>query len=208
MPDRPTRLLRQRYHPAVVCVAIGAVVVTAGLGARYSGVASGGRDPSLGLYRWPAEALVALGSPVAVVLETVALFGFLVRRRWIRAAVLAALAPPVATALTEVVLKPIVDRTRGGSLAYPSGHTTGIFAVAMVVVVLMAASVWLSPTVRAGVAAAAIGVAMAVAAASVAVGDHFATDTVGGACVAIATVLVLGVIVDAVADRRARDRGG
>jgi undecaprenyl-diphosphatase len=188
----------------VACVAIGSAAVTAALGARYAGSSSGPPVPRLGGYGWFVEAVVAIGSPVVVTALTALLVVGLAWLRWPRAAVLAALSAPVASALTELVLKPLVDRTRGGSLAYPSGHTTGIFAVATVVVVLVSAvpAGRLRTRTRVWVGGVALAVAVAVASASVVVGDHYATDTVGGACVAVATVLGLGVAVDAVADRR------
>lgn len=204
MRDGRTRLFRPRFHPAVACAAVGSAAVTAVLGARYAGSSTGPPVPHLDGYGWLVEAVVAIGSPVAVTILTVLMVVGLAVARWPRAAVLAALAAPVASALTELVLKPLVGRTRGGSLAYPSGHTTGIFAVATVVVVLLAAvpAGRLRTRTRLWAGGAAVAVAVAVATASVVVGDHYVTDTVGGACVAIATVLCLGVAIDAVADRR------
>jgi undecaprenyl-diphosphatase len=109
--------------------------------------------------------------------------------------------PPVATALTEWVLKPLVERTRGGSLSYPSGHTTGIFALAIVIVVLMLEPDRCPRPLRLLVPSAALVVATAVAIASVAA-SHYTTDVLGGVCVAVVTVLALSLIVDAVTGAR------
>lgn len=161
-----------------------------------------GRDHRL------AVDLVGIGNLVSVTVLTVLLVAVLLYLRRPRGAVLAALAPPVASAITEWVLKPIVERTRGGSLSYPSGHTTGIFAVAVVIAMLVLGRARPRPSaaVRAVVAVLALAVAATVAAASVAIGDHYATDAIGGACVAVATVLPIGLVIDAVADARAAGR--
>ncbi len=52
------------------------------------------------------------------------------RLRRYRAAILVAGSEIVASGLTEFVFKPVVGRTLGGSLSYPSGHTTAAFALA------------------------------------------------------------------------------
>jgi undecaprenyl-diphosphatase len=132
---------------------------------------------------------------------TALLVAVLVILRRKRVAVLAAIAAPVASALTEWVLKPLVERTRGGSLSYPSGHTTGIFALAMVMVVLMLQPDRCSRPVRLLVPSAALLVATAVAIASVAA-SHYTTDVLGGVCVSVAVVLGLSLLVDAVASTR------
>jgi membrane-associated phospholipid phosphatase len=210
----PRRLIARRLRPAAIAVALVCGAATAVLGARFTGIATPSDidravDPRLtswlgGHYRL-AEDLVKIGGPVSVTVLTVLLVAALLYLHRPRGALLAALASPVASVLTEWVLKPIVERTRGGSLSYPSGHATGIFAVATVVVVLVLDGVppRLPVAARLTGAIGALALATVVAAASVAVGDHYATDTLGGACVAVATVLIIGLIVDAVADARA-----
>jgi membrane-associated phospholipid phosphatase len=213
------RLIARRLRPtAIAGVLVCAAAVTV-LGARYAGVSAPGDvdrvvDPrlidSLGRHRQLAEDLVNIGSPVSVAVLTVLLVAVLLYLRRPRGAVLAAIAAPVASLITEWVLKPIVERTRGGSLSYPSGHTTGIFAVAAVVAVLALDRTRprLPAVVRVAIAVLALAIATTVAAASIAVGDHYATDTIGGACVAVGTVLLVCLIVDAVADARAAMSSG
>jgi membrane-associated phospholipid phosphatase len=205
-------LMPSRLRRGAIAIACASVAITAMLGAWYTGGSSAGRldravDPrltaGLGEHRELTEALVNIGSPIAVTVMTALLVAALLFLRRPRAALLAALGPPVACAITEWVIKPLVERTRGGTLSYPSGHTTGIFAVALVVVILMLDRTpqRLPVTARVVISTGAVAIGTVVAIASVAVGDHYATDTVGGACVALATVLGLSLVVDAVADR-------
>jgi undecaprenyl-diphosphatase len=120
---------------------------------------------------------------------------------------LAVLTPVVAGAATEWVLKPLIDRSLFDGDSYgwsmPSGHSAGAFSVAFVVGLLlvggqvsrlpMAARILGSLLVLLVAAAGAVGL--------VASGYHYATDTVGGACVALFTVLALAFGIDALADR-------
>jgi undecaprenyl-diphosphatase len=136
-----------------------------------------------------------LGSPKAVVGGSIvlALLCLVVRRR--RAALFALVAAPAAGAVTEYVLKPLVHRQQHvDALLFPSGHTTGAFALAMAVVVLLLPheGTRLLPAVaRLVVAIAALAVAAVVAVAVVALGWHYVTDAVGG--VVTAVVVVVGV---------------
>lgn len=189
----------------VVCA-----LATVTLGVRYAGKSGPGVidravDPhlisTLGVHQRLAHDLENLGSPLAVTVLTALLVAALLYLRRPRDAALAALATPVASVLTEWVLKPIFERSRGGSLSYPSGHATGIFTVAAVVVLLvLARGTRLRIRTRLAATIGSVAVAALVAAASVSVEDHYATDTFGGAGTAIATVLGLALIIDAVAD--------
>jgi undecaprenyl-diphosphatase len=144
---------------------------------------------------------------------TVALFvlvvvGALLFRRW-DVAVFAAVSPVLAIVLTEVVLKPIVGRyltyefaqialPRSG--AFPSGHETGLASLTTELAIL---------TLRAPIAAAWRALVVSALALWTAVGAiglvanlyHYATDTVGGVGVAVATVLGVALLVDAVSAR-------
>jgi membrane-associated phospholipid phosphatase len=210
----PRRLISRQLRAAAAGVAVICAAITALLGARYTGASSAGGldkavDPRLtsrlGEHRRLTDAVFSIGGPLTIALLTAFLVAILFLLRRPRAALLAALAPPVASAVTEWVLKPLVERNRGGSWSYPSGHTTGIFAVALVVVVIVFGQTprWLPTAVRLFASAGSLAIAAAVAVASIAAGHHYATDTLGGACVAAATVLILSLIVDAVADARA-----
>jgi membrane-associated phospholipid phosphatase len=196
---------------AAVVVAL-AALVTLGLGLHYSGTVESGRIDSavdtrvfrhLGTHRQFLHQLVHVGDPTTIGLLSAALtVGFLLARHW-RAAVLAALAPVLAGVMTDVVLKPLIDRRIGGPyLSFPSGHTTGAFAIALVatVVLLEPGQPRLRRTARALLAVVALGVAAAVALALVALRVHYTTDTIGGVGVALGVVLGIALLVDAAAD--------
>jgi membrane-associated phospholipid phosphatase len=131
-------------------------------------------------------------------------------RRW-RGAVLVAVAVPAAGALTEFLLKPFVGRLLSGYLSYPSGHTTGVIALAVTFAVLLADPTRprLPAAVRLLLAALAVLAAGAVALAVVGLGLHYFTDTVGGAATGTAVVLLTALIIDSAADllHRAHHRG-
>jgi membrane-associated phospholipid phosphatase len=211
MPGRP--LLAHRG--AILAVIAAAVLATVGLGVRYRGSRRAGRldsaidrrvkhhfAGSLGATRH----LIDVADPASVVFicAILCLLFVVVRRR--RLAALVVLGPALAGGLVDTVLKPVFDRRLDGALSFPSGHTAGAVAVAVVVVVAVLGA---SPppwplSVRLLVALAALGAAATVAAALVGAGYHYATDTAGGLCVAVACVLGAALGIDAVADRRYR----
>jgi membrane-associated phospholipid phosphatase len=125
----------------------------------------------------------------------------LASRRW-AGAVLAAVAVPAATGLTEYVLKPYVGQAIGQ--AFPSGHATSMFALAASCAVLLVDPPrWPVPgAVRLLLVSMALLFATAVAAAMVAIGAHDFTDAVGGAAVGTAVVLACALTLDLVASRR------
>jgi membrane-associated phospholipid phosphatase len=150
---------------------------------------------------WPPRLvsfLVEIGDPVPVTVITVALVVIcLATRRW-NGAVLAAVAGPAAALLTEALLKPLIDRTLRGMLSFPSGHTTGTFALAGVGLVLLAGPSRppLPAAARALLVLAGYLVATAVGVAMVDLGAHYFTDTVAGAAVGTAVVLVTAFGID------------
>ena len=158
-----------------------------------------GRFPSL--LNW----LPDLGTLGPVTLMTLALvLACLATRRW-TGAVLAAVAEPAATGLTEYVLKPYVGEPIGQ--AFPSGHATSMFALAAICAVLLVDPPrrQVPGTVRLLGVFMALLLAAAVAAAMVAMGAHRFTDAVGGAAVGIAVVLACALTLDLVASRRPRE---
>jgi membrane-associated phospholipid phosphatase len=167
-------------------------VLDRGLIARYAGHES--------LILWVAN----LGSAIQIVVLAAAVGALALVLRKPRGALLVVLALPLASGITELILKPLVHRTAGPAYAFPSGHSTGVFTLAFVVVLLMIERhrPVLSQLVRALVAVAAVAVAIAVAAALVAARYHYATDTVGGAGVALVIVLSVSLLIDALAERR------
>jgi undecaprenyl-diphosphatase len=146
--------------------------------------------------------LVSLADPasiVAICALLAALF-FVTGRR--RAVVLAAVGPAAAVGFTEFVLKPLVGRRLGAGLAFPSGHTTAAVSVALVVVVVL-----LGPSrprwpaaARWAASALALACAAMVAVALVGSGYHYATDTIGGFCVATTVVPAVAWLIDVTAD--------
>jgi membrane-associated phospholipid phosphatase len=153
-----------------------------------------------GLLLWLAApgSLIPAGVLCAAVLAACVLAGRL------NGAVLAAVAVPVAVGLDEVLLKPLVHRTYGGNLVYPSGHATAVFTLAATVTVLLlvpprpakAASL----RVLIPLAACALGVVVAIAV--IGLRWHYFTDTVAGAAVAVGTVCGLALLLDRPAVRR------
>src|SRR4051794_1206597 len=128
-----------------------------------------------------------------------------VRRRW-RAAALVVLGPSVAVVLTEYILKPLVGRHIGYALSFPSGHTTGAFAIAVTSVVLLLDNQRVHHTLRIALAVLAVILAAGVAAAVVGLGYHYTTDAVGGFCVALGAVLGVAVLIDLSLDRKRRNQ--
>lgn len=191
------------------------LAVTVGLGLHFAGRERAGWldlavdrrvQAGLGQFPWLLFPLHDLGAVGPVALMIVALvLGCLVTRRW-SGAVLAAVAPLAAGALTEQVLKPLVGRTIYGSLSFPSGHATGMFALAGVCLILLAdPSVRRVPAaVRLLLAVVALLLAAAVAAAMVGLGMHYFTDTVGGAAVGTGMVLACALALDLAAGRARR----
>src|SRR5262249_28491969 len=151
-----------------------------------------------------------LGRAEPVTAMTAALVLACVAQRWYRGATLVALSVPAAAAITEFLLKPLIGRLSYGSLSFPSGHTTGVFAVAAAVTVLLLARRGGRPaarTLRLALSLAAFLGATAVAVAVVGVGFHYFTDTVGGAAVGIGTVLATALALDLVSAGWPRRRG-
>jgi len=150
--------------------------------------------PFPALLRWLPE----FGTLAAVTLMTVALvLACLPSRRW-REAILAAVAVPAASGLTEYLLKPFVGQP-AGQPSFPSGHATTMFALAAIcAIVLLDPPRRVPGAVRLILALVALLVAAAVAAAMVAIGAHYFTDAVAGAAVGIGVVLACALTLDLV----------
>jgi undecaprenyl-diphosphatase len=193
-----------------VCVAVAVV-----LGVHYAGQGQPGWldsviDPRIvsAFSRFPAllSRLPDLGTLGPVALMTLALIlACLAARRW-SGAVLAAVSVPVAIGLAEYVLKPLVGRTIGHSLTYPSGHATTMFALAAVCAVLLADPPRrrLPEVARLALILIALLLAAAVGAAMVALSSHYFTDVIGGAAVGTGVVLACALTLDLLAGRLRR----
>ncbi|QIS11964.1 phosphatase PAP2 family protein [Nocardia arthritidis] len=110
---------------------------------------------------------------------------FAYRGRWWAAATML-IAPELTVAINTFLLKPLWVRPLHDYLAYPSGHTVQLVAVAT-------AFVLLTDSARAGLAALGLTVvALAlVAIGMIGLGYHLPTDIVGGAAAAIALTTAL-----------------
>ena len=145
--------------------------------------------------------LPKLGTLGPVALITLALIvACAATRRW-SGAILAAIAMPVATGLTEYVLKPFVGQVIEQS--YPSGHATGMFALATICAILLIdpSRCRVPEAVRVLLVLAALTLATAVSAVMVAIGAHRFTDAAAGAAVGTGVVLACALSLDLVITR-------
>jgi membrane-associated phospholipid phosphatase len=204
---REPPILAGRWRYVAAGTAVLAAAALAGLSALYAGQSEAGQvDQSidghlrdfgtahLGLSRFVAS----LGGPVPIFLITVALVvGLLVTRRP-RRAMLAVATPVVASAISEWLLKPAVDRHFTGALSFPSGHATGIFSFVFVCIVLLGAERGgIIQRWRGWLIVALLVIGAAVACALAAIQAHYFTDTVGGALVALVVTVILALVIDA-----------
>jgi len=204
---RPARLLPAPLRLPAVALLACCVTVTVLLGITFAGQRHAGwLDTAVdtpvksAFKRFPAllNVLADTGTLIPVTLMTLALvLACVTTRRW-TGAILAAVATPAASALTEFVLKPLVGRTIGGTLSLPSGHATSSFALAGTCAVLLLdpSGHRLSGSVRLVLASLALLVATAVAIGMVAKGAHYFTDVVAGTAVGIGMVLACALILD------------
>lgn len=155
------------------------------------------------------QALLVLAEPalVLVLLAVIAVLAALLRR-W-DVLVLAVVGPAAALILTEIVLKPSVNRTVGlvvdlptgpgpAGAAFPSGHETGLASLTTVLLILLARAP-VSRRVRAVSVAALVLWTVGGALGLVRSLYHFATDTVGAICVSVVCVAGVALLVDALA---------
>jgi membrane-associated phospholipid phosphatase len=208
MASAPLLAGRREIRGPIIALIIFSAGGTAALGLHYAGDRRAGRvdaaiDTRLrhrlsGHLRF-LHHLVALADPrsVVVICALLAVLFVVIGRR--RAALLAVLGPAVAAGTSELVLKPLIGRRLHDSLSFPSGHTTGAVSVAVVVVIVLLGPSrpswpWL---VRWAASGLALLGAVAVATALVGSGYHYATDTLGGFCVAIGIVTSVALAIDA-----------
>jgi membrane-associated phospholipid phosphatase len=220
MEDPGARLLPVSWRPGATALVALAVAVIAVLGARYSGQSEPGRLDAaldtrvavrLGGHARLLDHLVLLGNPYTVIAVSLVLANLFLLLRPGRAVGLALIGPGLGGGLTELVLKPLVGRTKGGGLAFPSGHTTGAFCVALVagLALLKSGSHGLPRfplVVRLGLVAGGLALAGGTATAMVALRAHYATDVVGGVAVALLAVVGTALVLDGWGDRQARRR--
>ncbi len=218
-PDR--RLLPPAWWSLAGLAWVGSAMVLAGLSWHLHRTGSGGRveltldtrlASRLGAYAPMLERLTQLGSPPFVVGASVVIGLFAAALGWWRGAALGLLGAPLAGAITDLLLKPFVAAHAphgpdGEALAFPSGHTTGAFGVALVLAVLLlprTGRAALPSALRLLLGALALGLAAGTAVSVVALGYHRTTDAVGGFATATLVVLGAAAALDVAARSRAR----
>lgn len=201
-------LVAPRFRGPVVVVALLAAAGVAVLGSHVAGDTGAGHldravagDVTMrhGVARVLGQGFADLGDPlpVAVLLAVLAVVAFLARGP--RGLALAVLGPLLAMVTTSLVLKPLVDRTRYGDLAFPSGHTTAVGSMALAAAVLLVGWVRVPRALRWAGAAALALLVVAVGTSLVGRGIHYPTDTVGAVGVVLAVVPLVALVVDALA---------
>jgi membrane-associated phospholipid phosphatase len=195
-PLLPSRLRR----PGIIVILLAILVVTV-LGIHYAHHEMAGQlDRTLDAYirthlrrdQTLTRALVSLGDPphAAILLAAVA-GAAAIARRW-SGVVLTLGGTLTAVVITEVILKPLIGRLRYGHLSFPSGHTTAVTAIATAsAILLIGAQRPRNVALRLLASLTAVVSAATVAIALIAQHIHYATDTLAGSCIALATVLAL-----------------
>jgi undecaprenyl-diphosphatase len=146
--------------------------------------------------------LADLVPPVFVLVVVGLVAGLLVRRDG-SAAALALLGPGLSMFVTEGG-KRLVGRTMEGQLSLPSGHTTGVTSVSLVVVLLLARTARRHVAAAYGVALSAATLAgLGIGTVMVLLRFHYPTDILAGWAVAIACTLGTALAIDRVARGRA-----
>ncbi|MFJ2668805.1 phosphatase PAP2 family protein [Nocardia fluminea] len=133
-----------------------------------------------------AQVLVApSNAPVVVALLVAACAFFALRRQWWQAVTMLVV-PEMALAVNTWLLKPLWDRQLDDHLAYPSGHTVHLVAVATTFACLLT-------DLRARIAVATLTVLalIAITPAMAELGYHHPTDVLGGAAAAASMAIGL-----------------
>jgi membrane-associated phospholipid phosphatase len=146
--------------------------------------ALGGHPLLLAMLVWPGDHLPFTAMTAALALACV------LRRRY-EGAALVAISVPLATAVTELVLKPLCGTSWGNP--FPSGHVTSVVALATALTVLLARA---PRRLRLVLASTAFLLAGAVALGVIGAQMHHFSDTIGGAAVGIGTVLATALVLD------------
>jgi membrane-associated phospholipid phosphatase len=156
----------------------------------------GGHPRLLAVLVWPGE-------PVPFTAMAAALALACVLWRWYEGAALVAISVPLATAVTELILKPLIGGTSWGN-PFPSGHVTSVFALATALTMLLARA---ARPLRLVLAFAAFLLAGAVAIGVIGAHMHHFSDTIGGAAVGVGTVLLTALILDLLFSMRVGSSG-
>jgi membrane-associated phospholipid phosphatase len=162
----------------------------------------------LGSHPHAAMLVVDLGNQHTVTVICVLLVLACLAFRRPRSALLVAVAVPLASLITEDLLKPLFGRTLDGGLSFPSGHETAVSSVAVAAIVVLTgpARPPLPAALRWTLVAVVAAAVAVVAPALVAVHFHYFTDTIGGAAVGTGTVLATALGLDVLTAWLARTR--
>ena len=144
-----------------------------------------------------------LGQKAGVTVIIAIVFLACLAARRANGAVLAVVGTPAAAVVTEKALKPLTGHLYLNA-SYPSGHTTSFFALITTVAVLLTGTPAskVRPAVRIAIVATGVLIGCAIGLAVIALGDHRLIDTVGGAAVGIAVVVIVTLLLDLPASRR------
>jgi membrane-associated phospholipid phosphatase len=134
---------------------------------------------------------ITIGSPVVFAAAAAAAATVAAWRKRPDLAVLTASAM-AATIAVPIALKPLIDRTKHGHLAFPSGHAVGSMCTAALAAGIIAAWPNLSTRTRRGSYTAIAAVATAGIIAPAAAGFHYPTDVVGSVLWATAVLSAAG----------------
>lgn len=204
-PDRPLISASLRRWAGAVLIACGAIAVVLGaLFAHQTRADAFDRAidapfiSAFASHQVTAYWLARPGSELPALLMCAAIVVVCLLAGRLDGAILAALGLAVSEGITEHVLKPLFHRTYLGSLTYPSGHTTAIYALIATVTVLLL----LPPRparaapLRYLILAAAYVLAVVVPVGLMGLRWHYFTDTVGGAAIGIGAVLAVALVLD------------
>jgi membrane-associated phospholipid phosphatase len=144
------------------------------------------------------DVLIWPGGPVAVTAMTVALALAWAAQPRYRKVALVVISVPAAIMITELLLKPLVGRHMWSTLSFPAGTTTGVFALAAAVTVLLIGrpGAAMSGELRLLLALTAFLMAALVPIALIARGLHYFTDGVAGTATSIGAVLLTALLLD------------
>lgn len=196
----------QAGRPAVGLVVLSAVVVAVGAVLYHGQRRGGGLDNAVddwlftvfGRYRvFLYELLHVADLPVVVAVLAVIVTAALLRGRP-EIAALAAIAPLTAILLTEVVLKPLVQRWYNLGLSYPSGHTGGTVSECAVLGVILLGATGLPLALRVVIGVLLLVVCGIVMLALIVDDFHYFTDTVAGTFLSVGVVVLTALAVDRV----------
>lgn len=204
-PARPLLPPRDRRPAAIIGICCALVTLIIGLLTLHATQA----DPldraidswirlHIGVHHHAMQSLEQLGEVPEIAFVTCLIVAACLAVRRVNGALLAVISIVVSIALTEVVLKPLFDRTLDGFAVYPSGHTGRVFTLTAVVVVLLLnpRAAKIAPALKAGVAILGVLLGCVVAVAMIGLNAHYFTDTVGGAALAVAVVIATAFLLD------------